>query len=315
MDTFSEVFDQARQSSRKHTRNLTLNHFGIEALRGRLLPQLEDVARKTLSTWASHESVEIKSVAITMAIDFAAKQLVSGDLENAPLKLADMFRDIIGGLMSFPINIPGTAHHKCLKVHKKIREMMRDVVSKRMAQSERRNKDLLDQLIDDSKTATYMNEDFIVQLMFGLLFVASDSVSTTLALAFKLLAENPQVLEELSAEHEAILKKREDPNLNLTWDDYKSMTFTLQVINEVLRLGNIAPGFFCRAIKDIQINASFASKANPEIIPEHPSTGECARGTSSSAIHVNYNNLTQWYTNFIRRLGGVARNRTSCKNR
>lgn len=51
-----------------------------------------------------------------MAIDLAANQLMSGDLENAPLKLADMFRDIIGGLMSFPINIPGTAHHKCLKV-------------------------------------------------------------------------------------------------------------------------------------------------------------------------------------------------------
>lgn len=70
---------------------------------------------------------------------------------------------------------------------------MRDVVSKRMAESERQNGDLLDNLIDDNK-----DEAFIVQLMFGLLFVASDSVSTTLALAFKLLAENPLVLQELT---------------------------------------------------------------------------------------------------------------------
>ncbi|KAL8551948.1 hypothetical protein ACS0TY_000845 [Phlomoides rotata] len=254
MDTFAEVFDQASQSSRKYTRNLTLNHFGIEALRTRLLPQIEAASGKTLSTWASHESIEVKSEAVTMAIDFAAKQIFSGDLENAPLNLSDMFRDLLDGMMSFPINIPGTAHHKCLQIHKKVREMMRGVVTKRMEESERLNGDLLDHIIDDKSTESFVNEDFIVQLMFGLLFVTSDSISTTLALAFKLIAEHPQVLEELTAEHEAILKKREDPNLSLTWDDYKSMTFTLQVVNEVLRLGNIAPGFFRRALKDIPVN-------------------------------------------------------------
>lgn len=66
MDTFAEVFDQASQSSRKYTRNLTLNHFGIEALRGRLLPQMEAMARKTLSSWASHDSVEVKSESVTV---------------------------------------------------------------------------------------------------------------------------------------------------------------------------------------------------------------------------------------------------------
>lgn len=50
-----------------------------------------------------------------MAIDFAAKQIFSGD---APDKISDMFRDLVEGLMSFPINIPGTAHHKCLQVKK-----------------------------------------------------------------------------------------------------------------------------------------------------------------------------------------------------
>ncbi|KAH6826523.1 hypothetical protein C2S53_016880 [Perilla frutescens var. hirtella] len=254
MDTFAEVFDQASQSSRKYTRNLTLNHFGIEALRGRLLPQMEAMARKTLSTWASHDSVEVKSESVSMSIDFAAGQIFSGDLENAPLKISDMFRDLVDGLMSFPINIPGTAHHKCLQIHKKVREMMRDVVTKRLAESERRHGDLLDHIIQDKNTESFVNDDFIVQLMFGLLFVTSDSISTTLALAFKLLADHPLVLEELTAEHEAILKKRENSDTGLTWNEYKSMTFTLQVINEVLRLGNIAPGFFRRALKDIPVN-------------------------------------------------------------
>lgn len=71
MDTFAEVFDQASQSSRKYTRNLTLNHFGIEALRGKLLPQMEVMVRKTLSTWSSRESVEVKSESVTVIEPFS----------------------------------------------------------------------------------------------------------------------------------------------------------------------------------------------------------------------------------------------------
>ena len=36
-------------------------------------------------------------------------------------------------------------------------------------------------------------------------------------------------IENYQAEHEVILKNREDPNSSLTWEEYKSMTFTLQV--------------------------------------------------------------------------------------
>lgn len=77
---------------------------------------------------------------------------------------------------------------------------MGNVLRKRLSSSpadQNREEDLLDHLIKDMNTEKFLNEDFIVQLMFGLLFVTSDSISTTLALAFKLLAEHPLVLEEL----------------------------------------------------------------------------------------------------------------------
>nr|GMD50752.1 cytochrome P450 87A3-like [Ipomoea batatas] len=223
MDTFAQVFDQEMQSSKKYTRHLALNHFGVEALREKLLPQIETFINHTLHKWSAQDSVEVKSAAITATVDFAAKQIFSGDLENAPFSISDMFRDLVEGMMSFPINIPGTAHHNCLQIHKKVRGMMRDVVKKRLETPERQQEDVLDHMIRDMGTHKFLSEDFIVQLMFGLLFVTSDSISTTLALAFKLLAEHPNVLEELT------------------------------VINEVLRLGNVAPGFFRRAIKDILV--------------------------------------------------------------
>ncbi|MCD7463759.1 hypothetical protein HAX54_051329 [Datura stramonium] len=237
LDTFAEVFEQNTQSSRKYTRHLTLNHFGVEALKEKLLPQMENFINLVLEKWSCQESLEVKSAAIKMTVDFAAKQIFSGDIENAPFNISDMFRDLVEGLMSFPINLPGTSHHKCLQVvmqiHKKVRETMRDVLKKRLDSSTKKREkeeDLVDHLLRDMDSQKFLTEDYIVQMMFGLLFVTSDSISTTLALSFKLIAEHPVVLKELLVEHETILKNKENLDGPLTWNDYKSMTFTLQVI-------------------------------------------------------------------------------------
>ncbi|KAF9619850.1 hypothetical protein IFM89_009601 [Coptis chinensis] len=53
-------------------------------------------------------------------------------------------------------------------------------------------------------------------------------------------------------EHEEILKNRENVDSPLTWNEYKSMTFTSHVVDETLRLGNIAPLIFRRPTRDIQ---------------------------------------------------------------
>ncbi|CAK9162305.1 unnamed protein product [Ilex paraguariensis] len=109
-----------------------------------------------MEKWSSQESDEVKS------------DLQHYDPEKSPEKISELFKDLIQGLMAFPLNILGTMYDKCIK-----------------------------------------------------------------------------------AEHEAILKIRENPNSPLTWNDYKSMTFTLQVINETLRLANISPGW--TKVKDVKM--------------------------------------------------------------
>lgn len=74
---------------------------------------------------------------------------------------------------------------------------MSEVLRKRRCSNEKRE-DLLHHLINDMDTEDFLSEGFIIQLMFGLLFVSSDSISTTCALAFKFLAEHPSVLDELT---------------------------------------------------------------------------------------------------------------------
>ncbi|PON66226.1 Cytochrome P450, E-class, group I [Parasponia andersonii] len=250
MDTFSNVFvleGESRMNAvgavHKYIRITFLSLFGTESLKEKLLPQLEQVINKSLSAWSTQSSVEVKHVASAMVLDFSAKQIFSYDAENSPENLSEAYSKIIDSLIAFPLNIPGTAYHQCLK----------DMLKERQTSPESHRGDFLDQILKDTGKEKFLTEDFILQLIFGGLFATFESVSAIITLAFTKLSEHPSVLEEMIAEHEAILKNRENPNSPLTWDEYKSMTFTLHVINETLRLGTVAPGILRRALKDIPV--------------------------------------------------------------
>lgn len=66
LDTFAKIFAQESEGStniayvHKYVRNTVLRHFGMEALKDKLLPLMEEVCRTTLKAWASQESVDVK---------------------------------------------------------------------------------------------------------------------------------------------------------------------------------------------------------------------------------------------------------------
>ncbi|KAI3773860.1 hypothetical protein L1987_48399 [Smallanthus sonchifolius] len=82
--------------------------------------------------------------------------------------------------------------------------------------------------------------------MFVLLFASFETTFLAITVAVKLLRDNPR------EGHENILRNRENKESGLTWTEYKSMTFTFQLINETIRLANIVPGVFRKALKDIK---------------------------------------------------------------
>ncbi|XP_061974458.1 cucurbitadienol 11-hydroxylase-like [Populus nigra] len=237
----------------KYLRSITLNHFGVESLKESLLPKIEDMLHTNLAKWASQGPVDVKQVISVMVFNFTANKIFGYDAENSKEKLSENYTKILNSFISLPLNIPGTSFHKCMQDREKMLKMLKDTLMERLNDPSKRRGDFLDQAIDDMKTEKFLTEDFIPQLMFGILFASFESMSTTLTLTFKFLTENPRVVEELRAEHEAIVKKRENPNSRLTWEEYRSMTFTQMVVNETLRISNIPPGLFRKALKDFQV--------------------------------------------------------------
>lgn len=70
----------------------------------------------------------------------------------------------------------------------------------------------------------------------------------------------------MQEEHESILRNREKTESGLTWKEYKSMTFTFQLINETVRLANIVPGVFRKALKDIKFKGTHSDDRSTHLI-------------------------------------------------
>ncbi|KAK0586281.1 hypothetical protein LWI29_004160 [Acer saccharum] len=283
-DTFTEIFGQQNVGSLhgfmyKYLKNMVLNLFGPESLK-KMLSEVEQVACRKLQGWSSQSTIELKDASASMVFDLTAKKLISYDQENSSENLRESFSAFIQGLISFPLNLPGTAYHKCLQGRKKAMKMLKSMLQERRANPRKNQSDFFDYVLEElQREGTILTEAIALDLMFVLLFASYETTSLALTFAIKILSDNPQVLKQLTEEHEAILKNRENNGSGLTWKEYKSMAYTFQFINETVRLANIVPGIFRKALKDIRyqgytIPAGWAIMVCPPAVHLNPAKYE-----------------------------------------
>ncbi|XP_043717920.1 cytochrome P450 87A3-like [Telopea speciosissima] len=281
MDSFTEIFGEESLISvhgfvHKYLRSLIFTIFGPENLKEKLLPEVEQKTLKHLKLWSSQDSTELKYAISTMIFELAAKKLISYDEEISSKKLLDSFMIFIRGLISFPLNVPGTTYYKCIQGQKKIMKVLKEMLDERVASPEKKHGDFFDIVIRElKKEGSILNERISLHLLFSLLFASYETTSEVLAFGMKMLQENPHVLEELTKEHEAIITNRKNKESGITWKEYKSMTFTFLVINEMVRLANIVPGIFRKVMADVEINgymipAGWAVMVCPTVIHLNP---------------------------------------------
>lgn len=140
-----------------------------------------------------------------MLYDFNADIMFGYDPEKSSENISESLITLAEGFMAFPLNIPGTKYNKCLKAQKKLINMFKALVKeRRQAAAAAARGDFLDQALRDVDNEQFMTEEFVVNLLFGILF-ASGSVSGSLTLMFKLLSENPSVVQELTVSNYTLL--------------------------------------------------------------------------------------------------------------
>ncbi|KAK6947726.1 Cytochrome P450, partial [Dillenia turbinata] len=284
-DTFTEIFGRQNVGSLhgfmyKYLKNMVLNLFGPESLKEKLLPEVEQAAHRNLQQWSSQDKIDLKEATARMIFDLTARKLISYDPEKSSENIRENFIAFIRGLISFPLDIPGTAYHKCLQGRKKAMRMLKNMLEERRAMPKNQPEDFFDYILEElKKEGTILTQEIALDLMFVLLFASYETTSLALTLAIKLLTDNPPVLKALTEEHEVILRRRKNVDSRLTWAEYKSMKFTFQVINETARLANIVPGIFRKALREIKfkgytIPAGWAVMVCPPAVHLNPAKYE-----------------------------------------
>jgi len=259
-DTFTEIFGRDNVGSLhgflyKYLKSLVLRLYGPENLKDVLLSEVDKSCCSNLSTWSSKPSIELKEAISTMIFDLTAKKLIGYEPSDESESLRKSFVAFIRGLISFPLNIPGTAYHDCMQGRKRAMKVLKSMLDERRnSPAERKCEDFFDHVIEElKKEKPVLTETIALDLMFVLLFASFETTSLALTHGMTYLTNNPKVLKELTEEHERIVRNRENPDSGITWKEYKSMKFTFQVIYEIVRLANIVPGIFRKALQDIEI--------------------------------------------------------------
>ncbi|XP_050206030.1 cytochrome P450 87A3-like [Mercurialis annua] len=237
----------------KYIRNLTLSILGVQGLKEKFLSEMEDLTSKQLELWSGQQSVELKEALSTMIFNLTTKKLFGSGEKNIA-KLKQCYTAFIDGLISFPLNIPGTAYWKCIQGRKEAMKLISKMVDERRRNPNRQQKDFLDVIVEElSKNGKIITEKMALDVLFVLPFAFFESTSSAMVLAVEYLLENPKALEELTKEHESIISNRKSNESGITWQEFRSMTFTLKVINETARLANVVPGIFRKALKDVKL--------------------------------------------------------------
>ncbi|KAJ6755067.1 CYTOCHROME P450 87A3-LIKE [Salix purpurea] len=156
----------------KYLRSITLNLFGFESLKASLLPKIDDMLHTNLANWATQGPVDVKQ----MVFNLTANKIFGYDAENSKEKLSENYTKILNSFIFLPLNIPGTSFNKCMNDREKMLKMLKDTLMERLSDPSKPRGDFLDQAIDDMKTEKFLTEDFIPQLMFGILFASFESI-------------------------------------------------------------------------------------------------------------------------------------------
>ncbi|KAH9311807.1 hypothetical protein KI387_026842 [Taxus chinensis] len=228
----------------------TVNKFlSAEKLSSESIAYIQNIFELGMKKWEGHNrELHLQEEIHKVVLNLMAKKLIDLNPEE-DMKEINKLRaldDLAGAIVTVPLNIPGSPFSRGIKARKTVLQKIHECIKERKEHPEVIRNDMLTHLVKDGS----FPEEIIADLIMSLFFASYETSSKALTFAVKFLTDTPRALEEMRAEHDALVSSKGDGKL--TWDDYASMKFTHWVIKETLRLGNVAPAVFREAAQDIK---------------------------------------------------------------
>ncbi|XP_057492007.1 3-epi-6-deoxocathasterone 23-monooxygenase CYP90C1 [Actinidia eriantha] len=275
---------------------LIAGFFRSPHLKARITTHIEDSVKLTLSTWETKPTVYVQHETQKITFEVLVRVLMGlGPSEDLNF-LKREYAEFIKGLICLPIKLPGTRLYKSLQAKERMLKMLRRIIEERKIGLEQKIDDkgmandavdiLLGDIGDESNEIHQrLPLDFISDNIIEMMIPGEDSVPMVMTLAVKFLSDNPLALSRLVEENMDLKKHKARSCDDYSWNDYMSLPFTQNVINETLRMANIINAVWRKAQRDVEIKGY--------LIPK----GWCVLASLSS-VHMdeeNYENPYQFH--------------------
>ncbi|OAY75208.1 Cytochrome P450 90B1, partial [Ananas comosus] len=240
----------------RHKKAVLLAFLNKARLQGGFVRGVERLADTLTASWTDRGVIFAREEANKFSFYVIAKKAMGLTPEDSEAEqLRRDYMTLYKGIHALPINLPGSTHREALKARANIVKTIKKKLDERKARgSGDEEDDLLGCLIEEG---TYDWEN-ICDTVQGFIFAGLVTSSTVMSLAMYFLENCPKALEQMREEHlECMRSKKQNGDGKLTWDDYRNMEFTQNVISETLRLGNVVGNLWKKAMKDVEFKGYF----------------------------------------------------------
>lgn len=225
---------------------------------------IETFVRDSMSEWSQRKVVLVEEEAKKISFNVTAMTLLSLSPCATTETLRVEFHKYIAGVVSLPINIPGTTFSRSLNAREKMVNMIKGIVEERQRscknQCSNRTLDILGVLIQEKNAhGDTFPLELITDNLVTFLFPSEDSIAMFITLAVKFITECPEALQKLREENFDLIERTK--GAKLTWSHYLlQLPFTHNVLSETLRMGNIVKGVIRKALVDVPIKGYVVPK-------------------------------------------------------
>ncbi|KAH9294485.1 hypothetical protein KI387_040311, partial [Taxus chinensis] len=239
---------------------VAVNFLNYEKLSSELMDDIQNLLINAMSNWDG-KKLKLQEECQQIILNVMAKQLLDLSPSKETEEIGRQFLFFSAAVVCLPVKIPGSKFAKGIKARKYLINKIYKIMEERRKHPQVVHNDLLTKFLTEEPV---LSDEIVADTLLFLLFAGHETSSRAMAISIKFLTECPQALKQLQDEHDSILKSNGDKKLS--WDDYKSMKFTECVVNEVLRLGNLAPFLYRDTKQDVSIKGYHIPKAST-IIP------------------------------------------------
>ncbi|CAL5347262.1 unnamed protein product [Camellia sinensis] len=181
-------------------RIISLNFLSNARLKTHLLPEVEKQTLLVLSSWKDNSTFCAQDEAKKFTFNLMAKHIMSldpGKQETEELKKE--YITFMKGVVSPPLNLPGTPYRKALKSRSTILKFIEEKMEERMEKMGEKTENLEDDdLLGWALKHSNLSKEQILDLVLSLLFASHETSSVSIALAIYFLQDSPNVVQQLT---------------------------------------------------------------------------------------------------------------------